>query len=252
MLDQIPNSKQILFNHTERLALYRRGMLDCFAGPGLGLFVSMIGFGALCQTNGFDWLFVMIATFGIWGLPGQMAMVDLYASGAGLFGVLFGVGLINARMLVMTLSALPVIRPGQQKFSALNLLIAQILAVTSWAQIMRMASQLGHKQRLLYFMTFAGSVYIFGGMGAGVGYFAADLLPRPAVLALLILSPVYIFLLLLSAPQRREQLAILFGCISVPSISFFVSPDWGPLLGGLFGGSLAWFLMRPDSGHATS
>jgi len=227
-----------------RARLFRSAVIDCLAAPGLGLFAGMVGFGALCRASGLDWAVTLASPLTVWGLPGQVAMVELYAAGAGLFGVFFAVALANARMMAMTLSALPMIRPGRHGFSALNVLIAHLLAITSWAHMTRMDDRLHPDDKVPYFLVFAGSVYALGPAGAATGYFASDLLPREVVLALLFLSPVYITVLILGARRAMSLVAILFGWLLVPPLSLLL-PDWGLLIGGFAGGTAAWLIMRP-------
>src|SRR3546814_4248723 len=53
-----------------------------------------------------------------WALPGQVALVELYAVGASLTAIVIAVGLTNVRLLPMALSLMPHLRtPGTSRRS---------------------------------------------------------------------------------------------------------------------------------------
>ena len=65
-------------------AARRAGIRAGFGAPGAVLGASFIGFGTLARSSGFD-LGQSMATSGfIWALPGQIALAELVATGAGL------------------------------------------------------------------------------------------------------------------------------------------------------------------------
>ena len=47
------------------------------------LLASMTGFGSLANQSGFSLGMALASTAGLWGLPGQVALVELHAAGVG-------------------------------------------------------------------------------------------------------------------------------------------------------------------------
>jgi|GEM_PF-6403093 len=64
----------------------RKALYDAFSLPAFILLFTMMGFGSLARGAGFGAEMAALATVLIWGLPGQLAMVELTATGQGLVG----------------------------------------------------------------------------------------------------------------------------------------------------------------------
>ena len=61
---------------------------------------------SVIRTNGpmiFYFEHVLITTLTVWGMPGQVALVSLYASGASLTVIFLAVALANMRMMLMVI-----------------------------------------------------------------------------------------------------------------------------------------------------
>ena len=86
---------------TRRSAL-ARGIAVAFGVPGLILFASAAGFGALARDAGLSLgnANLMMAT--LFALPAQVVMVDQLARGGSLLGAALAVTLIGVRLLPMT------------------------------------------------------------------------------------------------------------------------------------------------------
>jgi len=65
----------------------RKALLDALSLPAFILFFTMMGFGSLAHSAGFSPEMAAIASLLIWGLPGQLAMVELTGTGLGLVAV---------------------------------------------------------------------------------------------------------------------------------------------------------------------
>ena len=63
-----------------------RGIRAGFSVPSFLVFVAMIGFGSLAKSLGLSLAATILSAAGIYGLPGQVAMLEAYATGASLLG----------------------------------------------------------------------------------------------------------------------------------------------------------------------
>ena len=63
-------------------AVIWNGVRNALGAPGIAVFSSMLGFGALAESNGINLLVAVSVTLGVWALPGQIVLVDLYPSGS--------------------------------------------------------------------------------------------------------------------------------------------------------------------------
>ena len=72
--------------------------------PLIVLSASFLGFGALIRESNLELIHGILSTVTGWALPGQVALVELYAVGAPLAVIALAVGLTNARLLPMTVT----------------------------------------------------------------------------------------------------------------------------------------------------
>ena len=93
----------------------RRGALDALALPALALGCTMLGFGAIAREAGFDFWMTTFTTLSVWGMPGQIAFVGLYATGSSMFLMVVAVALANMRMMLMVISGADMLNLKQHK-----------------------------------------------------------------------------------------------------------------------------------------
>lgn len=220
----------------------RRGARDASGLPALSLVFSMTGFGSLARESGLDLGLALVSTAGIWGLPGQLAMAELYASGAGLLVIVVASSLANARFLPLTVAFMPILRPGLRRPGWLFLL-SQFISINTWAAGMRTCPTLRPPLRYSYFVAFYAVCLTAALLGTTAGYLATDTLPRPVTLGLVFLNPVF-FALLLAAPQGyAAAMALVLGALIGPPL-YILSPDWGVPAAGLIAGTATFLLSR--------
>ncbi len=208
--------------------------------PGLILLTTMMGFGVLANVAGLKAQMAVLATVLIWGLPGQLAMLELWLGGAGVIAAILACSLANARFLPMTVSFLPLLQSGSRgKLAMLG--FAQLLSLNSWAMCQRRFPQVKEPLRWIYFVCFALTVFTFGIVGTVVGYFGAARLPGVVTTGLLFLNPLFFALVFAGVRQRYAVFALVIGAILGPVI-YFLTPAWSLALTGLVGGSAAFVI----------
>ena len=178
----------------------------------------------------------------IWGLPGQLAMIDLTAAGQPVLVIVFACSLANARFLPMVVSFLPMIsRPGE-KFSLL-VLEAQLLSINSWAMCLREFPSVDAHCRRRYYIVFASVILFAALIGTIVGHAGSVILPRALIAGLIFASPLFFALVLSAVQVFSHRLAMIAGCIIMP-LMYHWFPSVDLLLTGLLGGSIAFLIGR--------
>ena len=215
------------------------GIRSALGVPGIAVFSSMLGFGALAESNGLDLSVAVLVTLGIWALPGQIVLVDLYPSGS-LTALFFAVLFVNARFFPLALATLPLVK-GAEDFRVLHLLYAHLLSVISWSHMTTCALKIEQSKRPVYFVSFTITVLTLAGIATIVGYMVAGKVPYHFNSALLIIPTIYLLMLAANARTLLPIVAVLIGGGAVVVIDWSL-PGWGLVLGGFMGGTLAFLL----------
>ena len=221
-----------------------RGLRDALAAPSLVLLFSMMGFGSVAASSGLSLPMALVTTAGVWGLPGQVARVELYAAGASAAAAIAAASFANARFLPMSVSFLPLMREGVRR-RGLLLLLVQLLSINSWAVGQRVFPLIAPRRRWLWFVTFAGICMVAGLAGTALGFYGLGTLPPPVALGLVFLNPLFFAVLLSGTRGRPAVIALLLGALLGPPMHL-LSPDWGLLACGLLAGTGAYWLTRRE------
>lgn len=222
------------------------GIRAAIGAPALVLGASYVGFGAFVHQAGFTLLQGLTSTIAGWALPGQIALVEIFAVGGSLLAAAIAVGLANARLLPMVVVLLPILRQGEggRKPRLIHYLSAHFIALTGWANAMQHCPDMPPPQRLSYFLGFTCVIWAATVFATALGFFLVGVLPMPVTLGLVFLNPLYFMLLFVADLARKERgLALIIGAVTGPMLHL-VSPDWGLLATGLIGGTLAFLVVE--------
>lgn len=237
---------------SSRASAWRTGLWAGLGLPGWVLAASFAGFGALARETGLSLSLTVFSTATIWALPGQVALAEMQALGAGFIAIVVAVALVNARFLPMILALLPLLRRGRDDGghhdhahdtwrTKLGLYaVAQLIAITVWAGGMRVMPALPHAQRLPWLFGFGLSCLAAATAASAAGYIAAGLLPKTLKLALVFLSPVYFTLLFVGDVRSRAVLLSILGGAAFGPLVHLVVPQWSLLITGAAAGTAAF------------
>lgn len=220
------------------------GVREAIGAPVVVLGASFVGFGSLVRSSGLTLAQGLFSSLTTWALPGQVAMVETWASGAGLLAVITAVALTNLRLMPMVMSLLPRLRrPGTARWTYYA--VAHLIAVTSWVIGMKRCAELPEDKRLPFFLGLALSLLAVSMVGTAAGFLLAGRVPAAVSLGLVFLNPIYFLLILMpdSMAHRRQLLALGAGAALGPLLHL-VSRDWSLLLTGLLAGTAAWVAGR--------
>jgi predicted branched-subunit amino acid permease len=223
-------------------AVIRKALLDALSLPAFILLTTMMGFGSLARSAGFSPDMAAVTTLLVWGLPGQLAMVELAANGQSLFAIVFACSLANARFLPMVVSFIPTLSRENSRFPGM-IRDAQLLSINSWAMCRREFPNVDPAYRHRYYLTFASTIMLAAVVGTLIGYHSALWLPPSIVLGLIFVSPLFFALVLSVASGFAERLSLLLGCLIVP-FAHHLFPSVDLLLTGFIGGSFGFVISK--------
>ena len=223
---------------TGNRVVVRKALLDSLSLPAFILLTTMMGFGSLARSAGFDASMAAVATLLIWGLPGQLAMVELTTTGQGIVAIVFACSLANARFLPMVVSFIPAMSRDKLGLSRM-ILDAQLLSINSWTMCLREFPGVAADFRHLYFLTFASSILLSAILGTTIGYHGAVLFPDSLVLGLIFISPLFFALVLSAVPERAARISLVLGCVTIP-VTHYLFPSVDLMITGVVGGSLGF------------
>ena len=232
------SSGDAIHNSDEKLKARREGVRCAFGIPGVSIFGTMLGFAAIAREAGFDLSMTLATTALVWGMPGQVAMVTLHAAGASALVIFTAVALANMRMLLMTVSGMAIMGAGSDHLPFWRrLLLAQMLAITSWLQIGILEGRRPPHLVRSFFVGMAGMLYLLGMTGTAFGYYMDDWVDQRIMLAVMVATPLYILLMVINARRLMMRMAGVLGGGLCPLLYPLIG-EWSILVGGIFGGTL--------------
>ncbi|MGU9958032.1 MAG: AzlC family ABC transporter permease [Arenicellales bacterium WSBS_2016_MAG_OTU3] len=223
-------------------AVFKKTLIDALSAPAIILLTTMIGWGTLARAAGFSAEMAVVATLLIWGLPGQVAMAELFMGGSGMIAAVLGCSLANARFLPMTVSFLPLVHTGV-KSKRLLFLMGQMLSINSWAMCQRAFPSIAPDWRRYYYLCFATTILIAAVIGTLIGFYAANVLPTSLVVSLIFLSPLF-FALVLAGNKNNGVIISMFLGVGLMLLLHSVMPDTDLLVSGFVAGTAGFLLSR--------
>ena len=224
------------------------GLRTATGVPAVVLSGSFPGFGALVHQAGLDVWHGLVSTATGWALPGQVAMLELYSVGASLVAVAAAVALVNARLLPMTITLMPLLH-GPHVPRWLYYFAANWIAVTAWALGLRALPRLPPEERMPFFLGMGIPLWAATLVTTALGFALAGAVPLYVTLGLVFLNPIY-FMLVFAADLRLRSriLALILSALLGPPL-YLVTPDWSLITAGVAAGSGAFFVDRVMSGR---
>ena len=232
-------------------AAFRRGLRAAVCTGGLVLCGSFVGFGALIEASGLSIGQGVLMTLTMWALPGQVVLVNMMDSGAGILASAIAVTLTAVRLMPMVVVLMADVRvPGRPFW--LHMLVGYFTAATVWLESRRVFPGMEREARLPFVLGISiAFVPTMGGLTV-VGFLVADLLPPLLSACLVFLTPIYFLLgLLASARDRIDWLSMAFGGALLVGFQG-VLPDFAMMIAGVAGGTAAFAIGRwgrPVSGN---
>lgn len=226
------------------LAAFLEGTRACMGVPAIGIFMTMLGFGVMARDGGLSAFEAAVTTVAVWGISGQVAMIELLGSGSDALAICVAAGLANLRMLPITISGLPMIAAGRRLPMIAKLALVQTTSVTGWTHVQTiMTDRVSLADRLPHYSGFSTVLVSSAVAGTVIGQIAGGGAPPSVMTVAVFLTPLYLFLLVASARQGINRLSVLLGAVLGLVFYPFIG-DWAVAASGLGGGTIAFFAMR--------
>lgn len=219
------------------------GLREALGAPGVAMAATFLAFGAAVQEAGLTPGWALLACWGIYGMPGQLVLVQSATLGwtGGVGAAVMGAVAVNARFLPMAVSITPVLAaPSRWRL----LPAVPFIAVTPWAAAMRALPAVARADRIPWFVGFGLTSWLVAGIASLSGFHVSAALGPEARAALLFVNPLYYALLLaadLDRPAPRR--AVLCGAAAA-SLALVLPSSVALLAAGLVGGTVAFLLGR--------
>ena len=93
------------------------GLREALGAPGVAMAATFLAFGAAVQEAGLSPGWALLACWGIYGMPGQLVLVQAATAGwvGGIGAAVMGAVAVNARFLPMAVSLTPVLAAGNRR-----------------------------------------------------------------------------------------------------------------------------------------
>lgn len=223
------------------------GFSACLSVPGLILFCSAAGYGALARDSGLSLFNAAFMMATLYALPAQVVVIDQLARGASIWAGAFSVLLTAVRMLPMSVTIMPYLNHHGSGWSWRKVVAVHFVAVTSWIEGMRRLPSVPPDLRLTYYIGLGLGLMSAAICGTVVGFELSGAVPLAVSAMLLFLTPIYFFLSQIkTAHDVADWAAIGLGCILGP-IFYVMFPEFDLLLSALVGGTAAYMIGRSRS-----
>ena len=141
----------------------------------------------------------------------------------------------------MGIAVLPLLR-GKSTRLWVQLLAAQCISVTVWAETLRRVPSMERENRLPFYFGFALACILMTTLATVLGYGLIGQLPVALAAGLLFLSPIYfVAALVRNARDTADWLALLLGLMVAPFATIAFGSGFDLMVLGLCGGTLAWY-----------
>ena len=209
--------------------------------PALALGCCFIAIGALLKNLGFNIQESIFSTMLTYALPGSLVMAESLLVGASLLNIFLAVWFVNARLYPMAVSLFPLMMHESQPrwkyyFSC------HFIAVSAWLIMKSKYKEIDKKFRIDFWIGIGCATWTTAVIVTFIGFYASDYLNKNMMMGLAILNPIYFLCMMVGAMKTIQiGVSVILGLLLGP-IFYFLSPEWSILLGGLVGGTIAYFV----------
>ncbi len=229
-------------------AFLRAGARRAASLPGLVMFLSFTGFGALAHSMRFPLPAALATDVFVWALPGQVVLVDDWTRGLPLALSALAVTLTAVRLLPMVVLVLARARvEGNPRWP--EYLAAHFIAATLWVMSEMHMGAVPRRGRIPWLIGLGATLMTVMTGATVLGYLLTGAMPLPLAATLVFFTPAFFLMALAGgARARMDWLAIAAGLTLAPFVHA-LWPDFDLLIAGAGGGLLAWGLPRPARGE---
>ena len=209
--------------------------------PAIALGCCFIAIGALLKNLGFNIEESIFSTMFIYALPGSLVMAESLLVGASLSSIFLAVWLVNARLYPMAVSLFPLMmHKSQPKWK--YYFSCHFIAVSAWLIMKSNYKPVPKEHRIDFWIGIGCANWITAVSATLIGFYLSEYLDKNMMMGLAILNPIYFLCMMVGAMKNIQIVASVTLGLMLGPIFYFLSPEWSILLGGIAGGTTAYFI----------
>ena len=212
-----------------------------YDSPAIALGCCFIAIGALLKNLGFNIQESVFSTMLTYALPGSLVMAESLLIGSSLLNIFLAVWFVNARLYPMAVSLFPLMmHKNQPKWK--YYFSCHFIAVSAWLIMKSNYEKIEKEHRIDFWIGIGSATWSVAVLGTILGFYFSGYLNKEMMIGLAVVNPIYFMCMMVGASKTLEiTLSVVLG-VTLGPIFYFFSPEWSILLGGVIGGTIAYFI----------
>ena len=212
-----------------------------YDSPAIALGCCFIAIGALLKDLGFNIQESVFSTMLTYALPGSLVMAESLLIGSSLLNIFLAVWFVNARLYPMAVSLFPLMmHKNQPKWK--YYFSCHFIAVSAWLIMKSNYEKIEKEHRIDFWIGIGSATWSVAVLGTILGFYFSGYLNKEMMIGLAVVNPIYFMCMMVGASKTLEiTLSVVLG-VTLGPIFYFFSPEWSILLGGVIGGTIAYFV----------
>ena len=212
-----------------------------YDSPAIALGCCFIAIGALLKDLGFNIQESVFSTMLTYALPGSLVMAESLLIGSSLLNIFLEVWFVNARLYPMAVSLFPLMmHKNQPKWK--YYFSCHFIAVSAWLIMKSNYEKIEKEHRIDFWIGIGSATWSVAVLGTILGFYFSGYMNKEMMIGLAVVNPIYFMCMMVGASKTLEiTLSVVLG-VTLGPIFYFFSPEWSILLGGVIGGTIAYFI----------
>ena len=212
-----------------------------YDSPAIALGCCFIAIGALLKDLGFNIQESVFSTMLTYALPGSLVMAESLLIGSSLLNIFLAVWFVNARLYPMAVSLFPLMmHKNQPKWK--YYFSCHFIAVSAWLIMKSNYEKIEKEHRIDFWIGIGSATWSVAVLGTILGFYFSGYLNKEMMIGLAVVNPIYFMCMMVGASKTLEiTLSVVLG-VTLGPIFYFFLPEWSILLGGVIGGTIAYFI----------
>ncbi len=212
-----------------------------YDSPAIALGCCFIAIGALLKDLGFNIQESVFSTMLTYALPGSLVMAESLLIGSSLLNIFLAVWFVNARLYPMAVSLFPLMmHKNQPKWK--YYFSCHFIAVSAWLIMKSNYEKIEKEHRIDFWIGIGSATWSVAVLGTILGFYFSGYMNKEMMIGLAVVNPIYFMCMMVGASKTLEiTLSVVLG-VTLGPIFYFFSPEWSTLLGGVIGGTIAYFI----------
>ena len=212
-----------------------------YDSPAIALGCFFIAIVSLLKYLGFNIQESVFSTMLTYALPGSLVMAESLLIGSSLLNIFLAVWFVNARLYPMAVSLFPLMmHKNQPKWK--YYFSCHFIAVSAWLIMKSNYEKIEKEHRIDFWIGIGSATWSVAVLGTILGFYFSGYMNKEMMIGLAVVNPIYFMCMMVGASKTLEiTLSVVLG-VTLGPIFYFFSPEWSILLGGVIGGTIAYFI----------